>query len=92
MCSQARCAGQPSSPGILLECGASYSRTIGVSMITANCQQKQEWNALHNCSGLGSNHLMDRSHFLDQLIVLFEREGLRSIGQSFLGLIMNLYD
>src|ERR1700716_196767 len=28
-----RCAGQPSSLGILLECGASYSRTIGMSTI-----------------------------------------------------------
>src|SRR6185437_14345265 len=42
---------------------------------------------LRNC--LWGDDLVNGSHFLDQLVVLFERQSLRSVGQGFLRLIVN---
>ena len=35
---------------------------------------------------------MDWTHFLNQLLVLVERQGLRAIGESLFGLVVNFHD
>jgi len=75
----------------IAKAGECQSLQVGALQISGFPDAKGVLSSLLD-DRLGCDYFMNGSHFLDQLIVLFQSEGLSAIGQGLIRLIVNFYD